>query len=78
MLDEPTRGIDVGAKVEIERLVESLAQEGVAVLFISAELEEVVRRSRRILVLRDRRFVGELEGRELNVETVMNTIAGAP
>jgi len=78
MLDEPTRGIDVGAKVEIERLVESLAQEGVAVLFISAELEEVVRRSRRILVLRDRRFVGELEGREVNVETVMNTIAGAP
>jgi simple sugar transport system ATP-binding protein len=77
MLDEPTRGIDVGAKVEIERLVESLAQEGVAVLFISAELEEVVRRSRRILVLRDRKFVGELEGREVNVETVMNTIAGA-
>jgi simple sugar transport system ATP-binding protein len=77
MLDEPTRGIDVGAKIEIERLVESLAQEGVAVLFISAELEEVVRRSRRILVLRDRKFVGELEGGEVSVETVMNTIAGA-
>ena len=78
MLDEPTRGIDVGAKVEIERLVESLAQEGVAIIFISAELEEVVRRSRRILVLRDRKVVGELAGDQVNVETVMNTIARAP
>jgi simple sugar transport system ATP-binding protein len=75
-LDEPTRGIDVGAKVEIERLVEQLAEDGVAILFVSAELDEVVRRSSRILVLRDRRVVGELTGPQCTVETIMNTIAG--
>jgi simple sugar transport system ATP-binding protein len=75
ILDEPTRGIDVGAKAEIERLVERLSAEGMAIVFISGELEEVVRRSHRILVLRDRRVVGELTGAEITEPTVMATIA---
>ena len=54
ILDEPTRGIDVGAKTEVQRLVRSLCDEGMSVLFISAELEEVLRLSHRIVVLRDR------------------------
>jgi simple sugar transport system ATP-binding protein len=78
ILDEPTRGIDVGAKAEIERLVERLAGEGMAILFISAELDEVVRRSHRILVLRDRRVVGELAGEAIDEKTVMSTIAEVP
>jgi len=62
ILDEPTRGIDVGAKAEIEKLVNSLREKGMAVLFISSELEEVLRVSQRIAVLRDRKKVGELTG----------------
>ena len=54
ILDEPTRGIDVGAKAEIQRLVAALADDGISVLFISAELEEVLRLSHRIVVMRDR------------------------
>ena len=54
ILDEPTRGIDVGAKTEVQRLVRSLCDDGVSVLFISAELEEVLRLSDRVVVLRDR------------------------
>ncbi len=76
ILDEPTRGIDVGAKAEVERLVAELAGEGVAILFISAELDEVVRRSDRVAVLRDRRLVGELTGEQINERTIMDTIAG--
>jgi galactofuranose transport system ATP-binding protein len=60
ILDEPTRGIDVGAKAEIEKLVNSLRERGMAVLFISSELEEVLRVSQRIVVLRDRKKIGEL------------------
>ena len=63
ILDEPTRGIDVGAKAEIQKLVAELADDGMAVLFISAELEEVLRLSHRIAVLRDRRMVAELRQR---------------
>ena len=75
ILDEPTRGIDVGAKTEVENLVERLAREGVAVVFISSELEEVLRRSHRVLVLRDRKVVGELTGDEITMPHVMNAIA---
>ncbi|MGY3334274.1 monosaccharide-transporting ATPase [Streptomyces filamentosus] len=60
ILDEPTRGIDIGAKTEIQRLVTGLAAEGTAVLFISAELEEVLRLSHRVGVLRDHRLVATL------------------
>ncbi|MBU0639812.1 MAG: sugar ABC transporter ATP-binding protein [Planctomycetes bacterium] len=76
ILDEPTRGIDVGTKAEVERLIERLAGDGMAILFISSELEEVVRRSQRVLVLRDRRVVGELAGERITERQIMNMIAG--
>jgi simple sugar transport system ATP-binding protein len=60
ILDEPTRGIDIGAKAEIEKLIVSLQAQGLAVVFISSELEEVVRVSSRVVILRDRRKIGEL------------------
>ncbi len=76
ILDEPTRGIDIGAKAEIQRLVAELATEGMAVLFISAELEEVLRLSDKVEVLRDRRLVGELANDEqLTADRVLATIA---
>jgi galactofuranose transport system ATP-binding protein len=76
ILDEPTRGIDVGAKVEIEKPMQSLRAEGMSILFISSELEEVVRDSQRVIVLRDRTKAGELAGDEISEETIMRTIAG--
>ncbi len=76
LLDEPTRGIDVGAKFEISNLVEQLRQEGMAFVFVSSELEEVVRSSTKVVVLRDRHMVGELKGSEISEERVMSAIAG--
>ncbi|MFW1424786.1 sugar ABC transporter ATP-binding protein, partial [Vibrio parahaemolyticus] len=58
ILDEPTRGIDVGAKADIQRKVAELAQKGLSVVFISSELEEVLRIAQRVAVLRDRRKIG--------------------
>jgi simple sugar transport system ATP-binding protein len=75
ILDEPTRGIDVGAKAEILKLIQSLRDEGMAILFISSELEEVVRDSQRVIVLRDRVKVGELTGLQITEEAIMHTIA---
>jgi monosaccharide-transporting ATPase len=75
VLDEPTRGIDVGAKAEVEKLIQSLRQEGLGVLFISSELEEVVRQSQRVVVLRDRRKVDELTEGEISEEAIMHSIA---
>jgi len=75
ILDEPTRGIDVGAKAEIEKLIQSLRQDGLAVLFISSELEEVVRQSQRVVVLRDRRKVDELTEAAISEEAIMQSIA---
>jgi simple sugar transport system ATP-binding protein len=76
ILDEPTRGIDVGAKAEIQKLVSSLTDDGMAVLFISAELEEVLRLSHSIGVLRDRTLVARLDnGPEVDEERIMETIA---
>ncbi|GLW54398.1 sugar ABC transporter ATP-binding protein [Kitasatospora phosalacinea] len=76
ILDEPTRGIDIGAKAEIQKLVANLAEEGMAVLFISAELEEVLRLSHRVGVLRDHRMVAQLDNDGgLTPERVMATIA---
>ena len=76
ILDEPTRGIDVGAKTEIQRLVVSLCEDGVSVLFISAEIEEVLRLSHKVEVLRDRRIVAELANEGITVDTLLHTIAG--
>jgi galactofuranose transport system ATP-binding protein len=76
ILDEPTRGIDVGAKAEIQRLVTELSDDGMSVLFISAELEEVLRLSHKIGVLRDRRLIAELANDEhLTSDVLMETIA---
>lgn len=76
ILDEPTRGIDVGAKAEIEKLVNSLRERGMAVLFISSELEEVLRVSQRIVVLRDRKKIGELAA-GADEHAIMDLIARA-
>jgi galactofuranose transport system ATP-binding protein len=79
ILDEPTRGIDVGAKTEIQKLVLKLARQGKSVLFISSELEEVIRCSSRVAVLRDRRKVEELSGTEVEQGRILRAIAaGAP
>ena len=75
ILDEPTRGIDIGAKAEIQKLVFNLAENGMSVLFISAELEEVLRLSHRIVVLRDRHVVADLENDGLTVDSLLALIA---
>ncbi|WP_329082340.1 sugar ABC transporter ATP-binding protein [Streptosporangium sp. NBC_01469] len=76
ILDEPTRGIDVGAKAEIQRLVAELSDGGMAVLFISAELEEVLRLSHKVAVLRDRRLITEVDNDErLTTDVLTETIA---
>ena len=76
ILDEPTRGIDVGTKLEIQKLVLKLAEDGVSVTFISSEVEEMLRTCSRLIVMRDRHVVGELKGDDLNQAQVMKTIAG--
>jgi ribose transport system ATP-binding protein len=72
LLDEPTRGIDVGAKTEIYRLVATLAAEGMAVLMVSSDLPEVLGLSHRVLVCRGGGVVGELTGADINEENVMH------
>jgi simple sugar transport system ATP-binding protein len=76
ILDEPTRGIDIGTKAEIQKLVISLAEEGMACMFISSELEEVMRTSNRIVVMRDREKVTELPG-DASEQSIMEAIAGS-
>ncbi|MBQ9325760.1 MAG: sugar ABC transporter ATP-binding protein [Clostridia bacterium] len=76
ILDEPTRGIDVGTKLEIQKLVLKLAEENMSVTFISSEIEEMLRVCSRLIVMRDRKIVGELTGNELTQSQVMKTIAG--
>jgi simple sugar transport system ATP-binding protein len=76
ILDEPTRGIDIGAKAEIERLVAKLRAEGIAVIFISSEIEEVARNSTRAVVLRERRKCAELAGADIAPERLMQAMAG--
>lgn len=76
ILDEPTRGIDVGAKLEIMEFVLNLSKEGMAVIFISSEFDEVVRLSNRIGVLRDKAKIAELSGAEIDEQSIMRTIAG--
>jgi simple sugar transport system ATP-binding protein len=75
ILDEPTRGIDVGAKADIQRKVVELANQGLSVIFISSELEEVVRLAQRIVVMRDRRKIGELSSHDSTVDAVVDFIA---
>ncbi|MDR1495411.1 MAG: ATP-binding cassette domain-containing protein, partial [Clostridiales Family XIII bacterium] len=76
ILDEPTRGIDIGTKTEIQKLVLKLASEGISVAFISSEIEEMLRTCSRLVVMRDREKIGELTGADLNQNSIMKTIAG--
>jgi ABC-type sugar transport system ATPase subunit len=77
LLDEPTRGVDVGAREEIYGILEDLAQSGMGILFASSDLTEVLRLARRILVLRDGRFVGELDGASATEESIVQLSTGA-
>ena len=76
ILDVPTRGIDVGTKTEIQKLVVKLAEQGMAVVFISSEIEEMLRTCDRMVVMRDGAKVGELSEDEMNQSNIMSTIAG--
>jgi len=75
VLDEPTRGIDVGAKADIQRKVSELSAKGLAVVFISSELEEVLRLAQRIAVLRDRRKIGEVDSSEIDLDGLIDYLA---
>ena len=75
ILDEPTRGIDVGAQADIERLLAKLRDQGLAIVFICADTAELARNSQRIAVLRDRAKVAELSGADLNEQAIMRAIA---
>jgi ribose transport system ATP-binding protein len=76
ILDEPTRGIDVGAKAEVQALISELSEQGLAVLMISSEPEEVVQACDRVVVLRDGAVAGTLSGEELTEDRLVETIAG--
>ncbi|MBQ4378684.1 MAG: sugar ABC transporter ATP-binding protein [Treponema sp.] len=76
ILDEPTRGIDVGTKIQIQKEVLKLAEKGVSVTFISSEIPEMLSVCQRLIVMRDRKIVGELKGEELSQDVIMQTIAG--
>ncbi|MBO4496031.1 MAG: sugar ABC transporter ATP-binding protein [Clostridiales bacterium] len=76
ILDEPTRGIDVGTKVDIQKLVLELASDGMSITFISSETDEMLRTCSRLVVMRDRKVVGELSGEDLTQSKIMSTIAG--
>ena len=76
ILDEPTRGIDVGAKADIQRKVAELSAQGMAVMFISSELEEVLRLAQRIVVMRDRRLVAQITNSDdVTTDDVVHLIA---
>jgi simple sugar transport system ATP-binding protein len=75
ILDEPTRGIDVGAKAEIEKLIFRLREEGCSILFISSELEEIVHTCSRVAILKERKKLGEITGKEISEERIMTTLA---
>jgi ribose transport system ATP-binding protein len=76
LLDEPTRGIDVGAKQEIYQLMDELAGQGIAVLFVSSEMEEIMGMSDRVIVMHEGRITGELTREQLSEESVMHLATG--
>ncbi len=75
ILDEPTRGIDIGAKAEIQRLMLEMCGEGVSVIFISSELDEIIRCSNRIIIMRDRAKVAEVDGESCTQQDILRIIA---
>lgn len=74
-MDEPTRGIDIGSKAEIRKLILSLATEGMTILMITSEWEEIIGCCDRVMVLRDRDIIGELTGEEITEQRIMHMIA---
>jgi ribose transport system ATP-binding protein len=78
LLDEPTRGIDVGAKAEVQALVDELADDGLAVLLISSDTEELIEGSDRVVVLKDGAVVRELTGDAVTEHELMRAIAAVP
>ena len=76
ILDEPTRGIDIGARGEIQHLMNELAESGLGVLMISSELEELVEGATRVVVLRDGRNVAELRGEQMSEHAIIDAMAG--
>ena len=77
LLDEPTRGIDIGAKAEVQKLIDELAEDGLGVLLISSDVEELIEGSDRVVVLRDGAVVGELSGDDVTEDRLMQAIAAA-
>ena len=77
ILDEPTRGVDVGAKSEIYRMMTDMAKQGVAILMISSELPEIVGMSDRVYVMREGQIVGEVQDKGINQENIMALACGA-
>ena len=75
ILDEPTRGIDVGGKIEIENLIGEFSNRGISILLISSELGELVRNCDRIIVLRDGCVLGELGGNDISERNIMVMIS---
>jgi simple sugar transport system ATP-binding protein len=78
ILDEPTRGIDVGAHAEIVRTISRLREDGLALMVISSELDEIVAYSSRVVVMRDREMVAELRGDEITPSVIVQAIAAQP
>jgi monosaccharide-transporting ATPase len=78
LLDEPTRGIDVGAKAEVQAVIDELAKDGLGVVLISSELEELVEGSDRVVVLKEGRVVGELQGDQVTEDALLEALAAAP
>ena len=74
ILDEPTRGIDVGAHAEIIRMIEELCAEGMSLLVISSELDELVAYSHRVVVVRDRKHVAQLVGEAITTQSIVDAI----
>jgi len=78
LLDEPTRGIDVGAKAEVQSIIDELAADGLGVLLISSDLEELIEGSDRVVILKDGRVVGNLDGAEVSEDGLLDALATAP
>ena len=77
IIDEPTRGIDVGTKAEVHRILDGLVSEGMAVLMISSELPEVLGMADRVLVIREGRLAAELSRSEADEQSIMRAATGA-
>lgn len=75
ILDEPTRGIDIGSKSEIQKMMLDLSKEGMSFIFISSEMEEVIRTSDKVIIFKDNKKIKELIGNDINEKSILNSIA---